>query len=366
MRVSLLTSWDERCGIAEYSRHLVAALRRSAAVEVVPATFRESPGAVYAAMGKALNLGDVAHVQHSYAFFGGMHPVRSGWRHLAGAVRRPMLVTAHELDLRPTGAYHLPAAAERAYKAWFNRSVFLHPAVGAWMVHAAELRDALVSMGAPPDRVTYRPLPVASGPERAPDPAGVRRAHRLDGKRPLVILGFLARRKGYDLALDALRLLPPEFVLVAAGGEHASDRSGTEAWLHAEAAKRGLADRLRVTGYLPEDELEQITEAAEIVLAPFREMSASASLNFALARGKPVVASDLPENRALECVRLFPAGDASMLAAAVSEIAGSETARRDLGAAAAAYVADRSYDALAQETLRLYHELLAASPGGSR
>ena len=34
MRVSMLTSWNERCGIAEYSRHLVRALRERVEVDV--------------------------------------------------------------------------------------------------------------------------------------------------------------------------------------------------------------------------------------------------------------------------------------------------------------------------------------------
>src|SRR5437868_1309961 len=114
MRAGLLTSWDERCGIAEYSRELVAELRRRVEVDVVPATFKRSPRHVYAAMGQALNSGDVAHVQHSYAFFGGMHPLRCGWPALARAVRRPLVLTVHELDLRPTGAYRLPPGLELA------------------------------------------------------------------------------------------------------------------------------------------------------------------------------------------------------------------------------------------------------------
>src|ERR1043165_9546135 len=87
MRVGLLTSWNERCGIAEYSRRLCAALRQRVELEVVPATFRASPKAAYAAMGQALNAGDVAHVQHSYAFFGGMHPLKCGWGAVAGPSR---------------------------------------------------------------------------------------------------------------------------------------------------------------------------------------------------------------------------------------------------------------------------------------
>jgi glycosyltransferase involved in cell wall biosynthesis len=361
MRAAFLTSWDERCGIAEYSRHLVRSLRERVEIDLVPATFLQSPRGVYAAMGQALNQGEVAHVQHSYAFFGGMHPLRSGWGALAGAIRRPLLITVHELDLVTRGIYHLPPPLESAYKRRFNRSVFLHPSVTRWMVHAAALRDALVDLGAPADGILYRPLPIAP-PGRPPDPGPLRRRLRLEGKRPLVILGFLARRKGYDLAVQALRELPEEYVLVAAGGEHAADRSGTEAWLRAEAARAGTSDRLRVTGYLSEEELEGAAALAEVVLAPFHEMSASASLHYALARGKPVIASDLPENRAVPCVRLFPAGEARALAAAVREVVGSPGIKRELAAGALRYAAAHSYGALAAETIGVYEEMAAGRP----
>jgi glycosyltransferase involved in cell wall biosynthesis len=358
MRINFLTSWGERCGIAEYSRLLVDALRPEVDVEVVPATFRASSKTVYRAMGAALNGGDVAHVQHSHAFFGGMHPWRSGWAALAGAVRRPVLVTVHELDLRPTGAYHLPPALEVAYKRQFNRSVFLHPAVRHWFTHSEALRDALIDLGAPAGRVTYRPIPVALPAEPPPDPAPLRRRLRLEGKQVLVILGFLARRKGYDVALHALRNLPPDVVLVAAGGEHAADRSGTEAWLRAEAERAGVADRLRVTGYLDEPTLEQATALADVVVAPFLEMSASASLSFALARGKAVVASALGENRSLDCVRLVPPGDPEALTQALQEVIRQPQLRTHLEHKALAYARQHSYSALGEETRALYDQLL--------
>lgn len=358
LRVSMLTSWNDRCGIAEYSRRLVEALRARAEVEVVPASFRRTPKSTYAAMGQALNGGEVAHVQHSYAFFGGMHPLRSGWGALAGAVSRPLLLTVHELDDRVSGPYPVPPQVELAYKRRFNRSVFLHPAVKGWMVHSLELQEALIKLGAPADRIWYCPMPVPPPPGREPEPERARRSLRLDGSRALVIVGFLARRKGYDLALDALRELPPEWVLVAAGGEHAADRTGTQSWLREEAARRGLADRLRITGYLSEEALDDVTAAAEAVLAPFREMSASASLNYALARRKIVIASDLPENRVLPCVRLFPTGEAPALAAAVRKVSTDSRERRSLLDAVDRYAAEHSYTALAEETAGIYRRLL--------
>lgn len=355
MKIGFFTSWDERCGIAEYSRLLVSELRERVELEVVSATFRKSPPAVYAAMGRALSAADVIHIQHSYAFFGGMHPLRSGWAAFARELRRPVVLTVHELDLRATGLAGLPAPLEVAYKRWFNRRVLLHPQVRYWMVHSRVLREQLVSLGAAAERVVYAPMPLQPPPP-VPDPSALRRRLRLEGCKALVIPGFLARRKGYDVALEALSRLPQEYVLVAAGGEHAADRTGAESWLRAEAERRGVADRLRLTGFLSEAELDQAVALAHLVLAPFREMSSSASLAYALARGAAVVASDLPENRGLECVRLFPTGDGVALARAVRELDEDAGARLRLSAAAREYAERHTYRSLAQKTVELYRQ----------
>ena len=98
-------------------------------------------------------------------------------------------------------------------------------------------------------------------------------------------------------------------------------------------------------------------DAVRAMLAPFREMSASASLNYALARRKAVVASDLPPNRELDCVCLFPAGDAAALAEAVREVAESPERRRALADAAGRYAARHSYAALAEECIEIYRRL---------
>src|SRR5947207_912813 len=106
----MFTSTEERCGIAAYARGLIAALEPHAEVRVSAAAFKAQPLAAYRAHAGVLNAADVAHVQHSYAFFGGMGPRQWGCRALLAAVRRPLAVTVHELDLRATGARGLPPA----------------------------------------------------------------------------------------------------------------------------------------------------------------------------------------------------------------------------------------------------------------
>ena len=109
------------------------------------------------------------------------------------------------------------------------------------------------------------------------------------------------------MALAALRSLPPETLLLAAGGAHAADHGEPEAWLRAEAGRLGVAERFRITGYLAEEQVPQVFAATDLLLAPFHEVSGSASLALGQAYGCPILASDLPLLRDSGAA-LFPAG----------------------------------------------------------
>lgn len=329
-------------------------------VEVTPVGFDRAPRHIYRSMARALNGFDVAHIQYSPAFFGGLDPRTEGWLALLDELRAPALVTVHELDLSaaPLGPLRGPAA--RWYRRRFFRRAMLHPAIRRRLVHSISLAGSLQSLGAPASGVAYMPLPVETA---APVSSGnrFRLRHGLREKRILLIPGFVVERKGYEVALRALAELPDEWVLVAAGGDHPADRTGTSARFLRLARELLLEKRFQVTGFLTPEELEEATAAADLVLAPYIAMSASAALAYALARGRAVIASDLPENRQVDAVRLFPAGDHQALAREIAALAAAPDAIRQLQQAARDYAARHSYPAAAAAIAQIYRTLAPES-----
>jgi glycosyltransferase involved in cell wall biosynthesis len=115
----------------------------------------------------------------------------------------------------------------------------------------------------------------------------------LEGKRVVGVLGFIHRRKGHDRVVNALPHLPDDTVAVFIGRAGRKD-TGFARRLQAQAAALGVADRLRITGFVPEDALRDYLAATDVAACPFRSASASGSLSTWIAAERPIVASRLP------------------------------------------------------------------------
>ncbi len=358
LRVTYGTSWARPCGVADYSAHLTPELRRHCNLDVLPYPRPRAATVEWTHFAEDLRDADVVHLQHAYPFFGGMHPVEDRWPSLLQSLRAPTVVTIHEFDDQPRLG---PASGVPAvwYKRWFNRRAFCPRSISHRITHSPLIANQLRELGVPASTISVLPMPAPSVDPRSPTHEECRRELGLGGRPLLVIIGFLARRKGYDVALAALRELPAEYLLVAAGGEHSDDRTGTEAWLKAEARRMGLSERFRITGYQSVEDLDRICRAADLVLAPFESMSASASLAFAQARARPIIGSNLPELMRLPGVEHFPVGDSGALARGILRLMADDPRRCGLAEAGLAHARESSYEGFATAIVAIYERLAA-------
>ena len=201
----------------------------------------------------------------------------------------PVVVTARGTDVSLIPQYRLP---RRLIGGVIRDSA-------AMVTVSAALKDALVGLGAPDDKVTVLRNGVDTALFRPPADRDTLRA-RLGMTRPtLLSVGLLIERKGHHRTIEAMRHLP-DFDLVIAG-------EGPERQALTDLASRlGLAGRVRLVGARPHAELPDWYGAADIsVLSSSREGWANVLLE-AMACGTPVVASDIWGNP--EVVRRIEAG----------------------------------------------------------
>jgi glycosyltransferase involved in cell wall biosynthesis len=253
---------------------------------------------------------------------------------------KPVVITARGTDVNLIPQYPLPRRMiERAANA----------AAGIITVSQA-LKDAIVALGIPADRITVLRNGVdlelfhTGGREEARKALGLTR-------KTLVSVGLLIERKGHDLIIGAMPELPDFELLIAGEGEERER-------LQALAAKLGVADRVRLLGSVPHRELQKLNVAADaLVLASSREGWPNVLLE-AMACGTPVVASNIWGNpevvAAPEAGVLMPSRTAAGVAEGVRTLFAQLPDRARTRAVAENY----SWDATTKGQIDLFRTIL--------
>ncbi len=148
------------------------------------------------------------------------------------------------------------------------------------------LKQVLVDLGAPPDKVTVLRNGVETSLFRPPaDRTAIRTALGLNGPT-LISVGGLIERKGHHRTIEAMRQLPGFGLIIAGEGPERARLSGL-------IAAYGLTERVRLLGPRPQREWPGRYGAADATgLASSREGWANV-LRESMACGTPVVAANI-------------------------------------------------------------------------
>lgn len=173
----------------------------------------------------------------------------------------------------------------------------------------------------------------------------------------IFFVGRHEERKGLDVLLRAMALLPAEVRLWVAGeGNQTADL---------RASTRG-DDRIVWLGRLSEDEKASRLRGADIFCAPsLHGESFGIVLLEGMAAQTPIVASDLPGYRNVARpdvdALLVPPGDADALAAALRRLLGDPQLAATLVQSGECRANELSMDKLAETYVRYYEDVLASS-----
>ena len=99
MKVGMLTSTSERCGISVYSADLAAGMAKLVDLDIVSVWDPSEPWDAYLAeSSESLNAADVVHIQHEYSFWGSVLPGQNKFFDQVSSIKCPIVMTAHTLD----------------------------------------------------------------------------------------------------------------------------------------------------------------------------------------------------------------------------------------------------------------------------
>ena len=231
----------------------------------------------------------------------------------------------------------------------------------------AEVRDSLPAACRGMAQVIYNPIDL--GPAPAPSKIAALRTAWGCGPEHVVVgqVASLHRQKGIWLILDLAEKLCAEFPLlriVLVGDDSAQAGEGPQ--LRAAIEQRGLADRVRLSGY--ETRLGTVYGALDVALCLFGgELGGVGRAAYeAAVSGKPLVAT-VPDPTRSETLEdgvsglLFTHDDEAGIANALRRLIADPALRASLGASAQSSIGRRHAPAAVTESvLKMYAELAAS------
>lgn len=181
--------------------------------------------------------------------------------------------------------------------------------------------------------------------------------YRERGDRKIVLyVGGLRRLKGVVTLARAFGIVAKEMkdVDLLIGGKGRDFHA-----LQAIFNTLGVKDRVKFLGFIKEENLPKYYNLADVFVWPSYSGLGLQILE-SMACGTPVIASDALDTR--EYVRggglLFRPGDVNQLASIILEILMNESLRKELSRKALRWADSFSWEKMARETVKVYHEAL--------
>jgi len=371
LRVAWVSTWNVRCGIAEYSRALLDRLNqpevsRQPSITVLcddrtPSATTEQGMRVVPAwrMGDADSMSDLARavstedpdvllIQYHSGFF--------SWQGLASLLAdRRVSRRITVLSLHATQRLHEIDGDERL--AVLGALAGVHRI----LVHQIADLDFLKDLGLTANVTLF--------PHGATRPAGQRSARDLQGRATALIgsFGFFLPGKGIPRLIEALARLRadwPALRLRLVNAEYGYGMSSDEI-----ARCRELAGQYRVesaiewkTEFLPDDECRRLLAECDLLVLPYdpTKESSSAAVRGALSSGVPVAVTPVPIfTEADGAVHRFAAVDTDAVVQGIDSLLRDRDARQRLQDAAAVWLAERDWDVVARRLNGMLYGLRA-------
>ena len=264
--------------------------------------------------------------------------------------------TLHDLIFRFFPEAHLPL------NRWFLNLMmprFLRAADAVIAVSECTRQDAVRCYGLPEAKIHVIYEGVNARFRPAEDPtclAAVRQRYGL-AERYLLYVGTIEPRKNLLTLFEAMRVADLNNLQLAI--------VGTKGWLYGPTFERvrclGLEGRVLFTGFVPDDDLPALYQAAEAFVFPSLYEGFGLPVLEAMACGTPVVcsaAASLPEV-AGQAALLVPPQDVAAWTAALTRITSDAALRAELSQRGRRQAAKFSWEKAAAQTRQLYRQVYA-------
>ncbi|MBD2867963.1 glycosyltransferase [Paenibacillus arenilitoris] len=388
MKVAMIVSDNPQCGITTHANYVTSEFGENCEVDIIKTKLSviRSRGILeqskyYKTIALELNTRyDIVHIQHEYGLWGRkIFYYHFNLYNFLKNLTLPVVISLHSIvpDLiSPDYVLHEksgglirrnPLFKYSKYWAYIKMLNYISNRVNRFIIHSDDSYTIYKSSNGN-GNIKILPLGIP----------GVRKISLADkleakarkgflGKKLLVLFGFVSSYKGHETAIHALSNLPPEYILIIAGGSHPLNPDSNEYMkrLLRLAHRYNIRDRVIITGFLSEEEIDEWQIAADLVLAPYLEvgLSASAAISRAFAMSNAVVASDISAFLGIaeqtKAIKIFPSTEALLLVDSILEIEKNKVLLNRMREASYEYAEKNSMYTIANEHIKLYNTILS-------
>jgi glycosyltransferase involved in cell wall biosynthesis len=271
--------------------------------------------------------------------------------------KRRSVLTIHDLSILLHADTHRADLARRA-----RRRLPVMARSASMIITAAECikREICQHLRVEPDRVLVTPFAPRSGFQAMPAEQASQTRQRLGIEDQFILfVGTVEPRKNLLTLVRAFDQIlrqtsrRPQLVVV-----------GAEGWLMDELfafiKESAIGDRLRLTGYLDDDDLRALYSSCTVFVYPSIYEGFGLPPLEAMACGAPVIASNIAtfQETLGSAAQLVEPNDVGALAGSIVEILEDEGRRRALSQRGLEHAATFSWERTAQLTLEVYREVL--------
>lgn len=364
VHVALVTPWDTGGGIANYSKRLRDALQEEGvSVTIVPIENPETGNILkFNKLIQSIPTDvDVVHVQYEAGVFGklGLSGVCTPtfFAHLAQK-DWPIITTLHEVHREYPG-HSTAAATIVGARDWIVEEIAL-AASNTTIVHTAEAKNVLRNRHRNFSKIEELRHPVDDRTSPPINKDVARAEFDIKAESVFVTFGWVEKKKRYRDVIRCLPDLPNANYLIAGEPRHEDDKKVLEN-VFSLAEDLGVRNQVQYLGYIADENLPRLFSAADVTVAPYKQVTQSGAVNTALAYYCPVVTTGLPAFEELateyDCVLTYE--NRSELYDILSNL--NENTPERLQRSAKRYANTETWSSFAKETRMLYENEIFVS-----
>ncbi|MFH0970340.1 MAG: glycosyltransferase [Candidatus Diapherotrites archaeon] len=350
LRIGVVIPEEKNCGIYTYSHFLLSELEKIKELEVESVSNTcSSDNGKYASLAKHLGKSfDLVHIQYEFGRFGKFFVSGTSTPAFYNAFpsHTKVVTTLHELPKSKNPLVRF--MHERFLSTILSRSNVI-------IVHTQEMARLKEKYPSHAHKIHVIPHGMVT-PNVLKEKTNL--PPSLKGKKIIGFFGFVVPHKQVEMLIEALSVLPSEYVLVVAGGTQGHEDYVSSLKQNAESL--GVSSRIHWTGFVPDSKIAETLSWMDVVVFPYRQVTESGTLHIALGHHRIVLTSTLEAFKEIKeaygCLRTF--SHREDMISLIQSLVMDMKIRKAMVASMKRFTRDRNWKTVAHQHAELYGWLM--------